>query len=108
MEARGKRRAFSVRVHLASATAAMQQENDAPCGVRQHDAALPLRDMSRVFLPSQPTAFKKHINGTRHVANYKAATCRRTPKERFFLKKTSALVAQARCTLSVQFNILNA
>jgi hypothetical protein len=37
------------RVQIASATAAMQQENDAPFGVRQHDAALLLRDTSRGF-----------------------------------------------------------
>jgi hypothetical protein len=50
--------------------------------VRQHNAALLLRDTSRVFFTKQdPTLLKKNKPTARDMSrNYKAATCCRTPK----------------------------
>ena len=53
-------------------------------GVRQHDAALLLRDTSRGFLPNfRLVAFKNKPTARDMSRNSKAATCRCTPKGRF-------------------------
>jgi len=57
-----------------------QPEDDAPFGVRQHDAALLLRDMSRGVFPSLTIGLKNQPTARDMSRNCKAVSCHRTPK----------------------------
>jgi hypothetical protein len=85
------------RVHLAFRYDIGQPEDDAPFGVRQHDAALQLRDMSRGVFPSLTIGLKNQPTARDMSRNCKAVSCHRTPKSVPF-QWDGCRVAQARCT----------